>query len=56
MKSSKNQCLELTEIKKKTFKTVKSFIKKHLAELKEISPEDRINNRIEAFSKRGVWK
>jgi acetyl-CoA carboxylase carboxyl transferase subunit alpha len=40
----------------KTFKLVKSNIKKYLAELKEISPEDRINNRIEAFSKRGVWK
>ena len=40
----------------KTFKTVKTFIKKHLAELNKISPEDRINNRIEAFSKRGVWK
>ncbi len=39
-----------------TFKIVKKCIKKYLLELKEISPEDRINNRIEAFSKRGVWK
>ncbi|MCJ8292113.1 MAG: acetyl-CoA carboxylase carboxyltransferase subunit alpha [Crocinitomicaceae bacterium] len=40
----------------KTFKIVKNNIKKYLAELKDIKPEDRINNRIEAFSKRGVWK
>lgn len=40
----------------KTFKIVKTSIKKYLAELKDIAPEKRINNRIEAFSKRGVWK
>ena len=39
-----------------TFKIVKRNIKKYLTELKDIKPEDRINNRIEAFSKRGVWK
>jgi acetyl-CoA carboxylase carboxyl transferase subunit alpha len=39
-----------------TFKTVKKSIAKYLTELKAIKPEDRINNRIEAFSKRGVWK
>lgn len=39
-----------------TFKIVKKSIKAYLTELKDITPEDRINNRIEAFSKRGVWK
>lgn len=39
-----------------TFKIVKKSIKKYLAELKDIKPDDRINNRIDAFSKRGVWK
>jgi acetyl-CoA carboxylase carboxyl transferase subunit alpha len=39
-----------------TFKTVKKSIAKYLTELKAIKPEDRINNRIEAFSSRGVWK
>jgi len=35
---------------------VKKTIKKCIAELKDIAPEKRINDRIEAFSKRGVWK
>lgn len=39
-----------------TFATVKAAIKKYLTELNKIAPEKRINNRIEAFSKRGVWK
>jgi acetyl-CoA carboxylase carboxyl transferase subunit alpha len=39
-----------------TFKIVKKSIKAYLTELNEIKPDDRINNRIEAFSKRGVWK
>ena len=39
-----------------TFKIVKKHIKKYIAELKDIKPEDRINTRIDAFSKRGVWK
>jgi len=39
-----------------TFKNVKKCIKKYLSELNEVSPEDRIKNRIESFSKRGVWK
>jgi acetyl-CoA carboxylase carboxyl transferase subunit alpha len=39
-----------------TFKSVKSAIKKNLTELKKMKPEDRIEERIEAFSKRGVWK
>ena len=39
-----------------TFKVVKKAIKKYITELKDQKPEDRINNRIEAFSKRGVWK
>ncbi len=39
-----------------TFKTVKKYIKKYLAELKEIDPNTRIDNRIQAFEKRGVWK
>jgi acetyl-CoA carboxylase carboxyl transferase subunit alpha len=37
-------------------KNVKKAIKSYLAELKTQKPEDRINARIEAFSKRGVWK
>ncbi len=40
----------------KTFQIVKSHIKKYIEELKPIAPEKRINDRIEAFSKRGVWK
>jgi acetyl-CoA carboxylase carboxyl transferase subunit alpha len=39
-----------------TFKTVKKAIKKYIAELKAIDPDQRINDRIETFSKRGVWK
>lgn len=39
-----------------TFKIVKRNIKKYLKELKDIEPSDRINNRIEAFASRGVWK
>jgi acetyl-CoA carboxylase carboxyl transferase subunit alpha len=39
-----------------TFKIVKKHIKKYLVELKNETPADRINARIEAFSKRGVWK
>lgn len=39
-----------------TFKTVKKYIKKYLTELKDIDPNTRINNRIQAFEKRGVWK
>ena len=38
------------------FKAVKRTIKKQLKELKEIEPSQRINDRIDAFSKRGVWK
>lgn len=38
------------------FKAVKKTILKHLKDLKGIDPDKRINNRIEAFSKRGVWK
>ncbi|MDX2359801.1 MAG: acetyl-CoA carboxylase carboxyltransferase subunit alpha [Crocinitomicaceae bacterium] len=38
------------------FKAVKKGILKHLTELKKIDPDKRINNRIDAFSKRGVWK
>lgn len=39
-----------------TFKTVKKSIKKYIVELNKQKPEARIKNRIEAFSKRGVWK
>jgi acetyl-CoA carboxylase carboxyl transferase subunit alpha len=39
-----------------TFKIVKKHIKKYITELKDQKPEDRINDRIDAFSKRGVWK
>jgi len=38
------------------FKSVKKAISGYLKELKPIDPSKRINNRIEAFSKRGVWK
>ncbi len=38
------------------FKLVKKALSKYIAELKVIDPTKRINNRIEAFSKRGVWK
>jgi len=38
------------------FKLVKKAISGYLKELKPIDPTKRINNRIEAFSKRGVWK
>lgn len=39
-----------------TFKSVKKCIKKYISELNGFSPEERINNRIESFSNRGVWK
>ncbi len=39
-----------------TFEIVKKEIKKHLTQLKKVAPEKRIDTRIEAFSKRGVWK
>ena len=38
------------------FKAVKRTIKKQLKELKEVEPSQRINDRIDAFSKRGVWE
>lgn len=38
------------------FKLVKKALTGYLKELKPIDPSKRINNRIEAFSKRGVWK
>ena len=38
------------------FKAVKRTIKKQLKELKDIEPKKRINARIDAFSKKGVWK
>ena len=38
------------------FASVGKVITKHLEELRAIDPEKRINNRINAFSKRGVWK
>jgi len=38
------------------FTAVKKNIKKYLKELKEIAPEERINNRIEKFCEMGVWK
>lgn len=38
------------------FKLVKKAISGYLKELKPIDPTKRINSRIEAFSKRGVWK
>ena len=41
---------------KEAYKAVKRTIKKQLKELKDVEPKKRINDRIEAFSKRGVWK
>lgn len=38
------------------FATVKTYISNYLKELKAIDPNTRINNRIEKFSKMGVWK
>jgi len=38
------------------FGIVKKNIKKYLKELKEIEPEQRINNRIDKFCEMGVWK
>tara|TARA_B110000503_G_scaffold76193_1_gene117620 strand:+ start:267 stop:1220 length:954 start_codon:yes stop_codon:yes gene_type:complete len=38
------------------FKAVKRTIKKQLKELKLVDPKKRINDRIDAFSSRGVWK
>lgn len=40
----------------KAFEAVKKSIIKHLKDLKTIDPNKRIDDRIEAFSKRGVWK
>ncbi len=39
-----------------TFASVKKAIIGYLEELDGVKPEARIENRIEAFSKRGVWK
>lgn len=41
---------------KEAFSIVKKSIAKYIKELKNISPEKRIDNRINAFSARGVWK
>lgn len=38
------------------FASVGKVITKHLEALRAIDPDKRINNRINAFSKRGVWK
>ena len=38
------------------FETVRKSIKKYLKELDEVSPEQRINDRIEKFCEMGVWK
>ena len=39
----------------KMIKTLKSHIKKTLAELSEIDPDERINQRIEKYCKMGVY-
>ena len=39
-----------------TFDIVKKVIKEQLTDLKKTAPDKRINDRIDAFSKRGVWK
>jgi acetyl-CoA carboxylase carboxyl transferase subunit alpha len=38
------------------FNNVKKYIKKATKELQELTPDERINNRIEKFNKMGVWK
>lgn len=38
------------------FMAVKKTIAKYIKELKPVAPEKRIDDRINAFSKRGVWK
>ncbi|TNF46395.1 MAG: acetyl-CoA carboxylase carboxyltransferase subunit alpha [Bacteroidetes bacterium] len=38
------------------FNSVKKYIKKATKELQELTPDERINNRIEKFNKMGVWK
>jgi acetyl-CoA carboxylase alpha subunit len=38
------------------FGIVKKHIKKYIKELEVLSPEVRINDRIEKFNKMGVWK
>lgn len=38
------------------FSSVKKYIKKATKELEELTPDERINNRIEKFNKMGVWK
>jgi acetyl-CoA carboxylase carboxyl transferase subunit alpha len=38
------------------FAIVKKYIKSYISELKTINPEQRIEDRIEKFSKMGVWK
>lgn len=39
-----------------TFETVKKSILKYLTALDKVAPEKRIEQRIKAFSERGVWK
>ncbi len=38
------------------FQTVKSYLKNTIKELKQIQPEDRINQRIDKFCQMGVWE
>jgi acetyl-CoA carboxylase carboxyl transferase subunit alpha len=38
------------------FESVKKYLKKTIAELEKIAPEKRIDQRIDKFSKMGVWK
>ena len=38
------------------FERVKKYIKKAVQELEAISPEKRIESRIDKFNKMGVWK
>ncbi len=40
----------------KTFETVKTVILKHYSELKNLSPEVLVNNRMEKYSEMGVYK
>jgi acetyl-CoA carboxylase carboxyl transferase subunit alpha len=38
------------------FQTVKSYLKNTIKELKQIQPEERINQRIDKFCQMGVWE
>ena len=40
----------------KMYKKLKTEIKRHISKLNELSPQQRVDNRIEKFCKMGVYK